>query len=296
MVLGPPKMSFASSSARTSAGNKFDSEAARSASITSPVFDDDRGDSPRFERYKGFGGFGRGDDREKESPGGRDFSDLRSGFSKRRDDSEPAGWTSVSRQPRKSFGADDTGDRDRFRKELRGDGEKKGSPWDRERPAKYENFGKERDREREHRGRGKRDESSWLLDDNRGERVRDNHREHGRFGSRTEKDPEWLDSDGKSGDSKAAHSMEDFQKWKERMKASAASADTAKKVEEPVEKAAPEPEPEPEHQPTPEPVEKQDKADRPQRHDSNPRDEAEGGASLGNGNSSHLVRDPIANL
>ncbi|KAA8911498.1 hypothetical protein FN846DRAFT_427938 [Sphaerosporella brunnea] len=273
MVLGPPKMSFASSSARAS-GHKFDSEAARSASIASPVFDDDRDESPRFERYKGFGGFVRGDDRDKDSPGARDFSDLRSGFSKRRDDSEPGGWTSVSRPPRKSFGTDDASDRERFRKELRGDGEKKGSPWDRERPAKYENFGKERDRDRdrEHRGRGKRDESSWLLDDNR-ERARNNDREHGRFGSRAEKDPEWLDSDGKSGDGKAAHSMEDFQKWKERMKASAASAETPKKVEEPVEKPATQPEPEPIHEPTPEPVEKSDK---PKRQDSNPRDEAEG--------------------
>jgi hypothetical protein len=225
-VLGPPKMSFASSSARTSSG-KFEHELVRPAGITSTVYDDDRGDSPRFERFKALGGFVRNDDKEKDS--GRDFSDLRGGFSKRRDEGEGGpGWTNVSRPPRKSFGAEDG---DRFRKELRGEIDKKGgnTPWDRDRPAKYENFSKERDRD--HRGRGKRDESSWLLDDHRGETGR--VREHNRFGSRVEKDPEWLDSDGRSGDHKATHSMEDFQKWKERMKAQSTPSESQKKLEDP---------------------------------------------------------------
>ena len=281
MVLGPPKMSFASSSARTSTGNKFDQESTRSASISTPTFDDDRGDAPpRFGGFKNFGGFVRGEERDKEAPA-RDFSDLRGGFSKRRDDSEGGGWTSVSRQPRKSFGAEDGGDRERFRKELRGDVEKKGTPWDRDRPAKYENFGKERDRE--HRGRGKRDESSWLLDDARGERTRDDRRDNNRFGSRAEKDPEWMDSDGKAGDSKAAHSMEDFQKWKERMKASSVSAEPLKKAEEPVEKVSEEAKP-PAPQPALQPVvveEKADRLDRPPRQGNSPPDEAEGGILLG---------------
>ncbi|KAI5848373.1 hypothetical protein BZA05DRAFT_95939 [Tricharina praecox] len=281
MVLGPPKMSFASSSARTSAGNKFDHESVRSASINTPTFDDERGESPRFERFKSFGGFGRGEERDKEA-GGRDFSDLRGGFSKRREDSEGGGgWTNVSRQPRKSFGAEEGGDRERFRKDMRGDADKKGgSPWDRERPAKYENFGKERDRE--HRGRGKRDESSWLLEDNRGERNnRDNPRDHHRFGSRVEKDPEWMDSDGKSGDGKAAHSMEDFQKWKERMKASSGgSTEPHKKPEDLIEKPVKEPEHVPEPTPTPRIEEKQVKAENPKRQESNPRDDAEGGVFL----------------
>jgi len=286
MVLGPPKMSFASSSARTAGGNKFDHESVRSVSLNTPTYDEERGESPRFERFKSFG-FGRGEERNKES-GGRDFSDLRGGFSKRREDSEGGGWTNVSRQPRKSFGAEDGGDRERFRKDMRGDVDKKGgSPWDRERPAKYENFGMERDRE--HRGRCKRDESSWLLEDNRGERNnRDNQRDHHRFGSRVEKDPEWMDSDGKSGDGKAAHSMEDFQKWKERMKASSGgSVEPPRKPEDMIEKAVQEQEHVP--QPTPEPrvEEKQEKVEKPQRQESSSRDDSVGGVFLDRGNHIH---------
>ncbi|CCX34552.1 hypothetical protein FPQ18DRAFT_71374 [Pyronema domesticum] len=302
IVLGPPKMSFASSSARNITG-KFEHESARNASLTSAVFDDDRTDAaPAFQRFKSFGGFGRGEDKERDTTT-RDFSDLRGGFNKRRDDGEGgSGWTNVSRPPRKSFGAEDGAEqRERFtRKEQRGDGEKKTTPWDR--PAKYENFGKERERngergdrsERDHRGRGKRDESSWLLDDHRGERrddhrgerARDNHREHNRFGSnagRAEKDPEWMtEGDGKSGDNKAAHSMEDFQKWKERMKAAAVGADTPKKVDEPIEKA-PEPvqEPEPRIESRHSPEEKQPFVhEEPMRQASNPRDDRDAGVSL----------------
>ena len=283
-------MSFASSSARTLSG-KFDPEPSRQSNLTSPAFDDDRGDGPQtFQRFKGFGGgFNRGEDKERD-PGARDFSDLRGGFSKRRDDSEGGGWTSVSRQPRKSFGADDGGDRERFRKELRAEGEKKSTPWDRDRPAKYD-FGKERergDRDRDHRPRGKRDESSWLLDDHRGERTRDNHREHNRYGGRVEKEPEWMDSDGKASDTKAAHSMEDFQRWKERMKASSAAAnESTKKAEEAAEKAAeklPEsaPQPQPESRPA---VERsaEEKPDTPARQASNPREVVDPGISLGRG-------------
>lgn len=299
-------MSFASSSARNITG-KFEHESARNASLTSAVFDDDRTDAaPAFQRFKSFGGFGRGEDKERDTTT-RDFSDLRGGFNKRRDDGEGgSGWTNVSRPPRKSFGAEDGAEqRERFtRKEQRGDGEKKTTPWDR--PAKYENFGKERERngergdrsERDHRGRGKRDESSWLLDDHRGERrddhrgerARDNHREHNRFGSnagRAEKDPEWMtEGDGKSGDNKAAHSMEDFQKWKERMKAAAVGADTPKKVDEPIEKA-PEPvqEPEPRIESRHSPEEKQPFVhEEPMRQASNPRDDRDAGVSLMQGN------------
>jgi hypothetical protein len=224
-------MSFASSSARTASGN----DTLRASGLTTPAYDDERGDTLRFERFKGFGGFSRGEDKGKESKGSRDFSDLRS-FSKRREDSDGEGWTHVPR-PRKSFGAEDGEQNERSRKDLRGgEGDKGTTPWDRDRPVKYENFGKERDREA--RPRGKRDESSWLLDD-RGDRNRDNHREHNRFGGRAEKDPEWLDSDGKAGDSKTAHSMEDFQKWKERMKASSMPAETQKKAEDPSSNVSP---------------------------------------------------------
>ncbi|KAI5805044.1 hypothetical protein EDC01DRAFT_626942 [Geopyxis carbonaria] len=257
IVLGPPKVSFTSSSARTPSG-KYDHDPLRSAGLTSPVFDDERGDSPRFDRFK----FTRGEDKEKEPL--RDFSDLRGNLSKRggmRDDSE--GWTSVSRQPRKSFGAEDG---DRFRREVRDNGEKKGAtPWDRDRPTKYENFGKER--EREHRTRGKRDESSWLLDDHRSERTRDHHRDH-RFGGRIEKDPEWLDSNPDSKDTKTAHSMEEFQKWKERMKANNSAHVEPKKRFEETSKPSKEPEVFEDEEEEPEAIEVPKKEDQPLKGDS----------------------------
>lgn len=161
-----------------------------------------------------------------------------------RDEAEGGGWTNVSRQPRKSFGAEDG---DRFRRG--GEREKRETPWDKDRPPKYDNFG--RDRDREHRPKLKRDESSWLLDDNRdrggnrdrdhyGDRDRDHHRDthrdnHRYNNSRTEKDPEWMDSgpsnEDRTGDDKTARSMEQFQRWKEMMKAKDAPSDEKKKAE-----------------------------------------------------------------
>lgn len=228
-------MSFASSSARTPSG-KYDHDPMKSASLPSPaVFEDDPRDSPRYERFRSFG---RSEDKDKEPvPATRDFSDLRAKRSNTREEGE--GWTPVSRTPRKSFGAEEG---DRFRRDIRGDSEKKGTtPWDRDRPAKYENFGKER--EREHRGgRGKRDESSWLLDDHRPERherqerperMRDSNRDRdNRYGGRVEKDPEWLDTPVDGKEQKMAHSMEEFQKWKERMKANSGNPDVKKKAED----------------------------------------------------------------
>lgn len=263
-------MSFSSSSARTP--GKYDHEPARTTNISSPaVFEDDRGESPRYERFRFVT---RSDDKDKEPvQPTRDFSDLRV---KRNTRDEGEGWTNVSRQPRKSFGAEEG---DRFRREVRGDGEKKGiTPWDRDRPAKYENFGKER--EREHRGRGKRDESSWLLDDHRperndrldrSERVRDSGRDN-RYGGRAEKDPEWLDApiDGK--ESKMAHSMEEFQKWKERMKANSGNPGGQKKAEE-----APAPKPKEPEMPIPEAVEQE-----------SPKEESDDGVMLDTG-SYHVV-------
>ncbi|PUU79362.1 hypothetical protein B9Z19DRAFT_1100889 [Tuber borchii] len=197
IILGPPKMMFASSSTRTPSG-KFDHDS-QVTSLASPVIDEDR-ESPRFERFRMGGNIRLGKEMDKDRP---ERSSLRSDHTKRgfgREDSE--GWTSVaSRQPRKSFGAEDG---DRFR--GAGDRGKRETPWDKDRPPKYDNFG----REREHRPRGRRDEASWLLED-RGPGNED-----------------------KTGDSKTVHSMEEFQRWKERMKASNAPEDKIK-VETPAE-------------------------------------------------------------
>jgi hypothetical protein len=85
--------------------------------------------------------------------------------------------------------------------------------------------------------------------------------------------------------------MEDFQKWKERMKASAAATESPKKAEEPVEKD-PELEKGPEFQSESRPVErfvegKPSTQDVPARQTNSPGEDMDTGAgvSLGRGNS-----------
>ncbi|PWW72180.1 hypothetical protein C7212DRAFT_233209 [Tuber magnatum] len=197
IILGPPKMMFASSSTRTPSG-KFDHDS-QATSLGPPAIDEDR-ESPRFERFRVGGNIRLGKEMDKDRP---ERNSLRGDHTKRgfgRDD--PEGWPSASRQPRKSFGAEDG---DRFR--SAGDRGKRETPWDKDRPPKYDNFG----REREHRPRGRRDEANWLLED-RGPGNED-----------------------KTGDSKTVHSMEEFQRWKERMKASNASEEKKTRVEAPAE-------------------------------------------------------------
>lgn len=222
----------------------FDFDIPGSAGLSSPAtIDEENNSSPRFDRFRG-----QARDREREKGGNID-RDLktpqRRGFNK--DEGETNGelsgrtgpWTS-HRQPRKSFGAEDG---DRFR---RGNSEIQ-----KDRPQRYENFGREKDRLN---NRPKKDESSWILDDNR-DRDRGADRERGERESfkgdrdgeqrgsrdfrsfnrdrdyrggrdddrnqRVEKDPEWLDAAPEETEGKGqAHSMEEFQRWKARMKAS----------------------------------------------------------------------------
>lgn len=241
-------MSFVSSSSARTPSGKFDQDPLHANSIASPVLEEERGESPRFERFKlergiRSGDKDRGDKDRAGDRGERGGGRVGRGFG---GDMEGGGWTNVSRQPRKSFGAEDG---DRFRRD-RGEREKREIPWDKDRPPKYDNFG--RDRDREHRPKLKRDESSWLLDDNRDragnrdrdrdhyserDHHRDSHRDNHRYNnnSRTEKDPEWMDSgpgnEDRTGDDKTARSMEEFQRWKERMKANNAVPDERKKAE-----------------------------------------------------------------
>lgn len=212
---------FSSSSARTPSG-KFDHDSAASAA-------DAEREGPRYGRF-GIGASVRSSkDLDKDRA---DHLTTRGDHTKRgfgRDDGE--GWTSVSsRQPRRSFGAEDG---DRFRRN--GDRPKRETPWDKDRPPKYDSFS----REREHRPRGRRDEASWLLDDRGGDRESHRERDHQRYNSKSEKDPEWMDSgpenEDKTGDAKTAHSMEEFQRWKERMKANSGQEEKRNKSESPVE-------------------------------------------------------------
>ncbi|KAF8421241.1 hypothetical protein EV426DRAFT_220148 [Tirmania nivea] len=234
IILGPPKLNFASaSSARKMA---FDFDTPSSAGLSPSTIIDEEHNSPRLDRFRG-----QARDKDREKGGDRDLrTPQKRGFNKDEGEAncESPGrtgpWAS-QRGPRKSFGAED-GDRLR-----RGNNEMQ-----KDRPPRYENFG--RDRDRMNNIRSKRDESSWILDDNR-DRDRGGDREKGdtyrgdrdgeqrgsrdfrnftnRSGrdddrnQRVEKDPEWLDAaPGESEGKGQAHSMEEFQRWKSRMKAS----------------------------------------------------------------------------
>lgn len=252
----------------------FDFDTPGTAGLSSPaILEEDHNNSPRFERFRM-----TTRDKNRDKEGNMDRNDLRTpnrrGFNK--DETETNGetgrtapWTS-QRTPRRSFGTEDG---DRFR---RGNSEMQ-----KDRPQRYENFGRDRDRPNI---RTKRDESSWILDDgrdrgdrdnNRGERDRgdrdrgdrerdrdrgerergdrdgehrisrdfrnfnrdrDHRRQDDDRNQRVEKDPEWLDAGPEDGETKG-HSMEEFQRWKARMKASHA-AEHEKKPKTPIEETS----------------------------------------------------------
>ena len=225
----------------------FDFDSQGSAGLSSPVvIDEDQNSSPRFDNRLRLQR-----DKDREKGGNMDRNDTRTlqrrGFNK--DETEANGetgrggiWTS-HRGARKSFGQEDG---DRFR---RGNNEIQ-----KDRPQRYDNFGRDR-----MNNRTKRDESSWILDDSRdrdraGDREKvDNHRgdrdseqrssrdfrgfnrdyrhRDDDRNQRVEKDPEWLDATPDDSESRVqAHTMEEFQRWKARMKAAG-----AKKPKTPVE-------------------------------------------------------------
>ena len=230
----------------------FDFDSPGSAGLSSPaVIDEDQNSNPRFFDNR----FRLQRDKDREKGGNMDRNDTRTpqrrGFNK--DETEANGetgrggvWTS-HRGARRSFGQEDG---DRFR---RGNNEIQ-----KDRPQRYDNFARDRTS-----NRAKRDESSWILDDNRdrdraGDREkvdnqrgdRDNEQRNSRdFKSfnrdyrnrdddrtqRVEKDPEWLDATPDDSESRVqAHSLEEFQRWKARMKAAG-----AKKPKTPVEEITP---------------------------------------------------------
>lgn len=285
-------MSFASANANLS--RKYGDDPPHSAHSVSSPFEDDR-DGPRgFDRFRvNRGAAEKGRDKD-------DRGDIR-GFNRRGLRDESDGWTSVNRPPRKSFGAEDG---DRFRRDTGDRPSLRSNESTREKPlSRFEQFGRPTPKHR--------DESSWLLNDEKGpstrdrdrdrddredrgfrnnrdtRELRDNNRDQresrdsrdfrdfsdlrnrsnrdsqdaresrdsrdhdnyrnrnsdrdrdrnherdsgygGRFG-RAEKDPEWMDStpdDGKS--SKPGRTIDELQRWKERMKASEAPRRVEKK-------------------------------------------------------------------
>lgn len=197
-MLGPPKTSFASS--RTiSKLSDFAGEKGAPSTPSDPV----AGDEAENARAKFF----RDRDAEKQS------NRKSQGPIEKDEKSNRDSWTSL--RERKNLGAEE--DEDRVPK---GEG--------RERNGRYGRADREKDHDVEPRrsgfgetgpdGRWKRGEAKngdrpggWR------ERERRNERGWGREG-KEEKDPEWMDEPAEKED-KQAHTQEEFQKWKERMKA-----------------------------------------------------------------------------
>jgi hypothetical protein len=106
-------------------------------------------------------------------------------------------------------------------------------------------------------GRG-RNEASWIRHDGEGDRDRERERDRpdvrssgwrdrkGRDGlewsrgKHVEEDPEWMDTPVKP-EKKHVHTQEDFERWKERMKANAAGVAPPEEKEEPLEPVEPKP-------------------------------------------------------
>ncbi|KZF23291.1 hypothetical protein L228DRAFT_237872 [Xylona heveae TC161] len=248
IVLGPPKTSFASATSMRNFGKSTDSpERSLIASI-----DDD---TPRNDRYNLREKFFKEReklDRDNEKPP----RELRSGFSNNRRVAREDGdnWSGLGRS--RGLGQEDT---ERFSR-RNGERDREGSTPFRERgPRQHEGYGKDRDdADREHQprrtgfGRG-RNEPSWFKDDNaqgtrdkegikesvRDREWRDRDRRDDREwikgtrvdrADRAEHNPEWMETSTPF-EKKQTHTQEDLQKWKERMKASAASATSTPKEE-----------------------------------------------------------------
>ncbi|OCK82402.1 hypothetical protein K432DRAFT_391298 [Lepidopterella palustris CBS 459.81] len=213
-VLGPPKLSFTSASR-----NAKTIENSEKRPITSQ--DAEGSATDRFsvrERWT----------KERDAERGRDKAVYTNGRRGTREDGE--GWTSV--KSRKSLGQDDldrgtrNGDRDRDRYQKDGDvdtgdtasrriGMGRGRidlPWSRD-----DGTAKEEGNKSGARSQGWRDREKDR------DRDRDRDRDWTR-GGRIEEDPEWMDTPVVS-EKKQAHTQEDFQRWKERMKAGKTSAE-----------------------------------------------------------------------
>ncbi|KAI9836552.1 MAG: hypothetical protein M1819_001184 [Sarea resinae] len=230
IVLGPPKTSFTSATAIRTLGKLSDSPDRPSQT----AYDDESARNDRYAfREKFFKERGRGE-REAERPREPRVGPT-NGRRLTREDAE--GWTNV--KPRKSFGQDDgerfsrrTGDRERTQgskdstreKDLLGErevfsrrngtGRARNEPtWFRDENAhtahKEKEFTREapKDREWRDRDRDRRDDREWTR------------------GGRTEQDPEWMETPSREEEKKQAHTQADFQKWKERMKASNTPSD-----------------------------------------------------------------------
>ena len=253
IVLGPPKTAFASAGART-VSKPFDSP--NRANITANDEESANGERQNFrDKYST-------DESRNEGDGDRIRDARPENLRLRRDDNER--WAGA-KTPKTPF--DDSerryrrnGDRDQGRdRDLGRDAGKTGRPFDIfPRNGDREGKGEELNQRRNGHVRG-RNEPSWYRDDDRPEAEslenakdtsrrdwRDREKGGGRGldrdlkkSSKSELEPEWM-YEPSAEEKKQAHTQEDFQRWKEKMKA----------VNAPVQEQPSSPEPRPNHERT----------------------------------------------
>lgn len=222
LVLGPPATAFASSA--RSKGRISDVHEKNVDRQNSATFGDDLPTNDRSGnlRDRVFGGR----DSERTLRDRNDRNDRNNPLGRRNTrEGDGEGWTPVAR-PRRGSQADEgdrwqrLGDRkdkegeaadDQNRRNGVGRGRFERSNWQRDNDQAIENDTpktgarnwRERERERE---RGERGDREWT----RGNRMPD----------RVDENPEWMDSPAPKEGKKQAHTQEDFERWKETMKAS----------------------------------------------------------------------------
>lgn len=216
IVLGPPKTAFASAAGPRSA-KTFDSP-----SRGNFADDDGKTDRPNFrDRFK---------DMTRGDRDGQKNKDDRPENTRHRDSER---WTGA-RLARTPFGE---GDREFRRNVDREQGKEKDNGRDIRGGRGFDTYRRNGDREgigeerRHGQGRGRNEPSWYRDDDHQGDEEnkdgpkrdwrdklagRGHDRDKG-LGGNQEKEPEWLDEPD---DKKQAHTLDDFQRWKEKMKAS----------------------------------------------------------------------------
>ncbi|KAI9858010.1 MAG: hypothetical protein M1824_004475 [Vezdaea acicularis] len=225
IILGPPKTSFQSAVSSRTFGKALESPDRRRAGTLDeePNAQDRQAIREMFFRDRP----DREGEKSKDTKAGV-LSNRRSG----REDTD--GWTSV--RPRKSFGHEDED------KPTRHGGNRESREIKDRTTRSFDHFSRDREREAEkdsparRNGAGRaRNEVSWFRENDhqttrerepqkegaRDREWRDKDRRHevGREnGERVEKDPEWM-ATSLPEEKKEAHTAEDFQRWKERMKA-----------------------------------------------------------------------------
>lgn len=210
-VLGPPKLAFTSASRTAKAAEN--SEKRGITSIDGDHLGDRFPTRQRGERWT----------RDRDSEGNRDKAGYTNGRRAARDDGE--GWTNV--KGRKSLGQEEfdrgfgrNGDRDREKSNKDGDADVDG-PVRRGGAARWGRRDEASVKEGDGGRFGGSGQGGWRERER--DRERDRDRDWNRGGNKVEEDPEWMDT-RITKEKKQAHTQEEFQRWKEQMRAKDAPA------------------------------------------------------------------------